>query len=180
MLLRHVVDVDPYAVAWRAPPKNSNYTLRWHGPQGLGWLVRSERNFQQLLFSGLNGCIRRRSSSNRPVEIQKYRKCICSSRSLSGWTSVVNSPGRSYRPPPQASSLSRVLQHLQYKHLFFNIDELQLQIQLLHLGCHWLQTLRRTRESYFSEILKNCSNNSGVLFATVNRLPNPPVSLPCR
>jgi len=34
------VDVD-----WRAPPKNSNYTLRRRL-----WLVHSERNFQQLLF----------------------------------------------------------------------------------------------------------------------------------
>ena len=40
------------------------------------------------------------------------------------------------------------------------------------------QTLHRTRESYFSETIKNCSNNSRVVFATVNRLSNPPVSLP--
>ena len=39
-------------------------------------------------------------------------------------------------------------------------------------------TLRRARESYFSEIITNCSNNSRVLFATVNRLTNPPHSLP--
>ena len=43
--------------------------------------------------------------------------------------------------------------------------------------CVFNQTLGRTRESYFSEIIKNCSNNSRVLFATVNRLTNPPVSL---
>ena len=43
------VDVNPSAVAWRAPPKNSNYTSRWRGPQGL-WLVRSECNFRQLPF----------------------------------------------------------------------------------------------------------------------------------
>ena len=41
----------------------------------------------------------------------------------------------------RASSLSPVLQHLQFKHLFFNIDELQLQIQLLH---HWLLLLTVT------------------------------------
>ena len=29
-----------------------------------------------------------------------------------------------------------------------------------------------------TEIVKNCSNNSHVLLATVNRLTNPPVSLP--
>ena len=40
------------------------------------------------------------------------------------------------------------------------------------------QTLRGTRESNFSEINKNCSNNLCVLFATVNRLTNPPLSLP--
>ena len=49
---------------------------------------------------------------------------------------VVNLPvtslGRSYRPPPRTSSLSPALQNLQFKHLFFNIDKLQLQIQLLH------------------------------------------------
>ena len=44
--------------------------------------------------------------------------------------------------------------------------------------CVFNQTLRRTRESYFSEIIKNCSNNSHVLLATVNRLTNLPVSLP--
>ena len=43
--------------------------------------------------------------------------------------------------------------------------------------CVFNQTLRRTRKSYFSEIIKNCSNNSRVLFATLNRLTNPPVSL---
>ena len=34
------------------------------------------------------------------------------------------------------SSLSPALQHLQNKHLFLNIDELQLQTQLLRLGRH--------------------------------------------
>lgn len=38
--------------------------------------------------------------------------------------------------------------------------------------------LRRTRERYFSEIIGNCSNNSRVLFATVNRLTNSPAQLP--
>ena len=92
--------------------------------------------------------MRRKSSSNRPVDIRKCRKCICSSSSLSGWTSVVNSPipslDRSYRPPPQTSSLLPALQHLQYKHLFFNIDELHLQIQLLHLSWHCLLLLTVT------------------------------------
>ncbi|MBW8182036.1 hypothetical protein K1T90_13935, partial [Staphylococcus aureus] len=36
------------------------------------------------------------------------------------------------------------------------------------------QILRRTRERYFSEIIGNRGNNSRVLFATVNRLTNPP------
>jgi len=40
-----------------------------------------------------------------------------------------------------------VLQHLQFKHLFFNIDELQLQIQLLHLGYHCLLLLSVTRRN---------------------------------
>jgi len=40
------------------------------------------------------------------------------------------------------------------------------------------QTLLSPRESYVSEIIKNCSNNSRVLFPRVNRLTNPPVSLP--
>ena len=40
------------------------------------------------------------------------------------------------------------------------------------------QILRRTREMYFSEVIGNCSNNSRVLFATVNRLTNPPAQLP--
>ena len=112
-------------------------------------LLRTE--FPAVAFSGLYGCMRRRSSSNQPVDIRKYRKLICSSKSLSGWTSVVNSPvpsldrvsGRN-RPPPQTSSLSPARQHLQYKHLFFNIDELQLQIQLLHLGCHCILLLTVT------------------------------------
>jgi len=59
--------------------------------------------------------------------------------------------GRSYRPPPRTSSLSPVLQHLKFKHLFFNIDKLQLQIQLLHLGCHCLLLLpvtgRKSKDS---------------------------------
>ncbi len=38
--------------------------------------------------------------------------------------------------------------------------------------CVFNQTVRRTRESYFSETIKNCSNNSHVLFATVNRCRN--------
>ena len=37
-----------------------------------------------------------------------------------------------------------MLQHLQFKHLFFNIDKLQLQIQLLHLSCHCLLLLTVT------------------------------------
>lgn len=40
------------------------------------------------------------------------------------------------------------------------------------------QTLRKEREKYFSESIANCSNNSRVLFATVNRLTNPPAPLP--
>ena len=51
---------------------------------------------------------------------------------------------RSYRPPPRTSSLSPELQHLQFKDLFFNINEPQLQIQLLHLGCQWLLLLTVT------------------------------------
>ncbi|KAJ0050778.1 hypothetical protein NL108_005914 [Boleophthalmus pectinirostris] len=39
-------------------------------------------------------------------------------------------------------------------------------------------TLSKTREKYFSDIIGNCSNNSRVLFATVNRLTNPPAQLP--
>ena len=35
-----------------------------------------------------------------------------------------------------------------------------------------------TQPEIISEIIKNCSNNSHVLFATVNRLTNLPVSLP--
>ena len=38
--------------------------------------------------------------------------------------------------------------------------------------------LSRTREQFFSEIIGSCSNNSRVLFATVNRLTNPPAQLP--
>ena len=40
------------------------------------------------------------------------------------------------------------------------------------------QTLRRARERYFSEVIANSNGNSRVLFATVNRLANPPVPLP--
>ena len=44
--------------------------------------------------------------------------------------------------------------------------------------CVFNQTLHIKRESYFSEIINYCSNNSHVLLATVNRLINPTVSLP--
>uniref|UniRef100_A0A8C6TTC4 Reverse transcriptase domain-containing protein n=1 Tax=Neogobius melanostomus TaxID=47308 RepID=A0A8C6TTC4_9GOBI len=44
--------------------------------------------------------------------------------------------------------------------------------------CEFNQILRGEREKYFSKIIANCRNNSRVLFSTVNRLTNPPVSLP--
>ncbi|KAJ0026490.1 hypothetical protein NQD34_017490 [Periophthalmus magnuspinnatus] len=39
-------------------------------------------------------------------------------------------------------------------------------------------TLCSTSERYFSDIIGSCSKNSHVLFATVNRLTNPPAPLP--
>uniref|UniRef100_A0A8C6WDV8 Reverse transcriptase domain-containing protein n=1 Tax=Neogobius melanostomus TaxID=47308 RepID=A0A8C6WDV8_9GOBI len=44
--------------------------------------------------------------------------------------------------------------------------------------CEFNQILRGEREKYFSKIIANCRNNPRVLFSTVNRLTNPPVSLP--